>query len=42
MGYKTDVRLITTLKGFREIKKFAEDVYKKLVEIQKVIDKGDF
>lgn len=24
MGYKTDVRLITTLKGFREIKKFAE------------------
>ena len=24
MGYKIDVRLITTLKGFREIKKFAE------------------
>ena len=24
MGYKTDVRLITALKGFREIKKFAE------------------
>ena len=28
--------------GSAERKKFAEDVYKKLVEIQKVIDKGDF
>lgn len=25
MGYKTEVRLITTLKGFKEIKKFAEE-----------------
>lgn len=32
----------TFIIGSAERKKFAEDVYKKLVEIQKVIDKGDF
>lgn len=32
----------TFIIGSAERKKFAEDVYKKLVEVQKVIDKGDF
>ncbi len=35
MGYKTDVRLITTLKGFREIKNLQNKKLQKMMKMQK-------